>query len=50
MDGWSNQDHPHYDIHPIYTKENDERKRDRIGSPPKRRMPTNDFSDEEANP
>ena len=25
---------PHYDIHPIYTKEKDERKRDRIGSPP----------------
>ena len=21
MDGWSNQDPPHYDIHPVYTRE-----------------------------
>ena len=27
---------PHYDIHPIYTIENDERKRDMMGSPPQK--------------
>ena len=41
---------PHYDIHPIYTKENDERKREKIGSPPKRRMSTNDCSNAEVDP
>ena len=50
MHGWSNQDPTHYNIHPIDTIENDERKRDRIGSPPKRRMSNRNCSDEEADP
>ena len=41
---------PHYNIHPIYTIEKDERKRDRIGSPRKRRMSNNNCSDEEVDP
>ena len=41
---------PHCD-HPVYTIEkNEKRKRDKIGSPHQRRMPTSDFSNEEADP
>ena len=49
MHGWSNQDPPIMTYIQIQ-KENDERKRDRRGSAPKRRMLTNDCSDEEADP
>ena len=43
MDGWSIQDPPHYNINQVYTKEKyEKKKRDKVVSPPKRRVSTSD--------